>query len=346
MPSNSKPKTKKTTSKTKARSSQKATSPKKKTAAVAREVRTSPRQLKIPHYSPFHIGKRIKPFRPRMTGAFRIFWRSTKLLFDHWKLFLGFSLIYGFFDLVLVHGLGSGVDLSNVRSSLLPLLGKHPNQVTTGLTLFQYLVSNSSNSSTSSTGGAAGVFEAVLVIIMSLVTIWSLRQIYSGVRVRIRQALYNGTSPLIAFLTVLLVIGVQLVPFLVGLALYVTVSNQGIAVHFGEKAIWLIVLIITTGLSTYWVCSSVFALYIVTLPDMTPIKALRSARGLVRYRRFIVLRKLLFLPLCLAIVLTIIMVPIIIVSASIAAWVFFVLSMFGLVIIHSYLYALYRELLA
>ena len=57
-----------------------------------------------------------------------------------------------------------------------------------------------------------------------------------------------------------------------------------------------------------------FALYIVTLPDMTPMKALRSARELVRYRRWTVLRKVLFLPLMLLVVAAIIMVPIIILA--------------------------------
>ncbi len=46
-------------------------------------------------------------------------------------------------------------------------------------------------------------------------------------------------------------------------------------------------------LTLIYVKSSLFALYIVTLPDMTPMKALRSARELARYRRWTVLRKIL-----------------------------------------------------
>jgi hypothetical protein len=91
--------------------------------------------------------------------------------------------------------------------------------------------------------------------------------------------------------------------------------------------------------------SSLFALYIVTLPGMTPIRALRSARGLVRYRRWTVIRKILWLPLLLLLVAAVIMLPIIIWLTAVAQWVFFILSMFALLAVHSYMYALYRELL-
>jgi hypothetical protein len=91
--------------------------------------------------------------------------------------------------------------------------------------------------------------------------------------------------------------------------------------------------------------SSLFALYIVTLPDMTPLTALRSARQLVRYRRWTVLRKIFWLPVALLILAAVIMVPIIIWLTAIAQWVFFLLTMFSLVATHAYMYNLYRELL-
>ncbi len=93
------------------------------------------------------------------------------------------------------------------------------------------------------------------------------------------------------------------------------------------------------------ISSSIFALYIVTLPDMTPLKALRSARELVKGRRWAVILRLLSLPVILLIVAAIIMVPIIIVLTPVAQWVFFLLTMFTLVAVHAYMYTLYRELL-
>jgi hypothetical protein len=93
------------------------------------------------------------------------------------------------------------------------------------------------------------------------------------------------------------------------------------------------------------VSSSIFALYIVTLPDVTPMQALRSARELVRYRRWSIARKVLFLPVSLLVIAAVIMVPVILLVTPASEWVFFILSMLSIAVIHSYMYSLYRELL-
>jgi hypothetical protein len=144
---------------------------------------------------------------------------------------------------------------------------------------------------------------------------------------------------------VLFVIGIQLLPLLAGNWLYATVIGGGIAVTGLEKLIWILLVILLILLSLYMVSSSVFALYISTLPDMTPLSALRSAREIVRYRRWVVMRKVLFLPVCLLIIGALIMVPLIIFVTPLAEWVYFGLSMLSLAVIHSYMYSLYRELL-
>jgi hypothetical protein len=75
------------------------------------------------------------------------------------------------------------------------------------------------------------------------------------------------------------------------------------------------------------------------------MEALRSARELVRYRRWAVLRKIVFLPVALLVIGAAITIPAIYLITSFAGIVFFVLSMIGLAVIHSYMYRLYRELL-
>jgi bacteriorhodopsin len=58
-----------------------------------------------------------------------------------------------------------------------------------------------------------------------------------------------------------------------------------------------------------------------------------------------VFRKLLFLVVALLLAAAIIVVPIIVIIAPLAQWVFFALSMCGLIVLHAYMYTLYRELL-
>ena len=182
-------------------------------------------------------------------------------------------------------------------------------------------------------------------MITSLAVIWALRQVLAGVRVRVRDAYYLGMYPLIPFILVLLVIAVQLLPLVIGGTIYGIVISNGIAVYTVEKLAFALLFILLALLSLYMLSSSLFALYIVTLPDMTPMKALRSARELVRHRRWTVLRKILCLPIILLIVAAVIMVPIIIVLTPLAQWVFFVLTMFAVAAVHTYMYTLYRELL-
>ncbi|MGD0284206.1 MAG: hypothetical protein ABSB12_01225 [Candidatus Saccharimonadales bacterium] len=299
------------------------------------------RRLKQPRYKSFKLQKRIKPLYPKLPGSFSLFWRSLKLLFRNWKFFLIIIVIYGVLNLLLVRDLANGTSLSQLKSVLDPFAKTNTSQLSNGFTLFLYLLGNSNNSNNAN----AGVFQTILLIIISLAIIWGLRQAYNGIHARVRDAFYQGMNSLIMFILILLVIGLQLIPFILGATLYNLVMSNGIAVYTIEKWLWALLFFILAVITIYMICSSIFALYIITLPDMTPMKALRSARELVMHRRWEVLRKVIFLPIALIVIATIIMVPLLLLSTPIAVWIFFVMTMAGLVVIHSYVYALYRELL-
>ena len=78
---------------------------------------------------------------------------------------------------------------------------------------------------------------------------------------------------------------------------------------------------------------------------MTPMKALRSAKKLVQHRRWALVRKILFLPVAIFIILGVVMVPIIAIAPPLAEWVLFGLNMIFLAVVHTYFYSLYREML-
>jgi hypothetical protein len=106
-----------------------------------------------------------------------------------------------------------------------------------------------------------------------------------------------------------------------------------------------ITFILLAAWSIYMVSASIFALYIVTLPDMLPRQALRSARELVRYRRWQIIRKVFFLPVFVILAIGVIIVPLILYAPPIVPIVFYILSMLSILFAHTYLYSLYRELL-
>jgi hypothetical protein len=244
-------------------------------------------------------------------------------------------------NILLVRGFSSGTNVSSLKHQISQAASGNIGQLAVGFSVFVSLLASSGNSSSAT----AGAYQIFLGLIISLATIWVLRQVMAGERIRLRDAFYKGMYPLIPFILVLLVVLVQTVPFLIGGGLYNLVVTNGIAVYATEKLLWGLLFFVLAVISAYMLCSSLFALYIVTLPDMTPMKALRSARQLVRYRRLSVFRKLLFLPVALLVIAAAIMVPIIVLAAPVAPWALFVLAMAGLIALHAYMYTLYRELL-
>lgn len=315
-------------------------SPKKSKKKLAKKPPTPTRAPKAAGAKPAAT-KTVVPSHTKLTGSFRLFGGAIKTIKQHWRLFLGITVVYGLLTIVLVRGIGGGIDLGNLKSSLKGGIGGNYGDLATGAALFSYLLGSAGTSSTAS----GGTYQTLLIILMSLVVIWALRQVLASKTIRVRDAFYKGVYPLIPFILVLLVVGLQLIPLAIGSWLYSTVMSGGIAVSLLEKIIWVAVFCVLALATLYMICSSLFALYIVTLPDMTPMKALRSARQLVKKRRFLVMRKILFLPLALLVLGAIIMIPLILYATVLAQWIFFALSMAVLVVVHTYMYTLYRELL-
>ena len=272
-------------------------------------------------------------------------WQLTvstgKLIWGNKKLLLGITGIYGLLNLLLVHGLASSVDVGGIKQEINESGAGGSGSLATGIAVLAVIAGSSS----SGTNQTAGTYQLILVLMASLAIIWALRQIFGGSKVRIRDAYYRGMYPLVPFILVLLVIGLELIPLVIGSSLYTVVIGNGIAVLAIEKVLWAILFGLFAFLSFYLISSSIFALYIVALPEMTPIKALRSSSGLVKIRRWSVMRKLLWIPLAFTILAAIIMLPVIVMAAALAPWVYFVLSILAILALHSYLYTLYRELL-
>jgi hypothetical protein len=78
---------------------------------------------------------------------------------------------------------------------------------------------------------------------------------------------------------------------------------------------------------------------------MQPMQSLRSAKNLVKFRRWQLVRKLLFLPLFIVTFMGVIIVPLIIYAQFLVEPVFFVLAMLSILFTHTYLYRLYKGLL-
>jgi hypothetical protein len=278
---------------------------------------------------------------PKLASVFELSRDSSKILWQNKKLFSLVILIYGVLYIVLVEGFSSPVSASTIKSATSSLSSGHFSSLFSGVGVFAYLLGSSSSSNQS----GSSAYQVVIIIIASLAIIWCLRRLHNGEKIRARDAYYKGLYAFAPYVLVLLFIGLELLPLVFGLGLYSLLIQGGIAVSVIEKIIALIIAIGLSGLTCYLLSSSIMALYIVTLVDMTPLKALRSAKGLVKGQRLLVFRKLIFLPITILIVGAIIMLPFILIIPSIAAWLFLILTMIALAYVHSYCYSLYRGLI-
>lgn len=305
---------------------------------------TAPRKIKERRYRSFHLDRRIKkrPPQPTLASPFRLLRDAAALMLRQWRVCLGILLIYGLSTTLLVQSFGAGGDVAGVKSVLQSAFNGQLGQFVSSVSVFAYLLGSSGNV----TSPTAGAYQLMLTLITSLALIWTFRQAYASQKIRIRDTYYRGMYPLIPFVLVLVLAALQLLPFAIGAILYGMVTGNGIAVTMIEQILWAVVLGLSGLVSVYMLSSSIFGLYVVCLPDMTPFKALRASRDLVRYRRWAVVGRVLFLPFSLLLAGFIIMLPVIYFAAPAASLVFALLSMVGLAMVHGYLYRLYRELIA
>lgn len=274
---------------------------------------------------------------PKLKSSFHILSAAVSVLWQHWRVFGALTAVYLLGSAVLVQGFGA-VDLKGIKESI-SSVGPEYNQFAAGVVLLSALVASSAGSD------GSGGYQSLLLLITSLAIIWALRRIKAGEHFRIRDAYYQGMYPLVPVLLVVLFIGVQLLPVLVGAALYSIVTVNGIAVSIFEQSLWIALFFLLGLWSLYMISSSLIAVYIAALPNMAPVTALRSAKKLVRYRRWAVLRRLLFLPIVLFVVTAVIMLPIVLLATAAAPALFYILTALWIPLAHSYVYAVYRELL-
>lgn len=310
------------------------TAQKRKTKTVSQ-----PRVKKQKSYKSFRLSKKIKHgSNKKLPGIFKLVKLSLVPVKKNKRLIIGFIVLQFVLSIIFVIGIGSIYDFLALKQDIQTALADASGKFTQSFALFGYVIGLGAK-------GASGNLQFFITLIFSLVIIWSIRQILAGEQVRLKQAFYEGMYPLIPFLLVLIVIGLQLIPLTIGNFLLTTVISSGIAATSAEQLIWWILFAFLALLSLYMLLSSIFALYIVTLPGMTPLKALRSARGLVLHRRISIGLRLLGLPVLGILFYIAVLLPLIIILPISVVPIFALLGSFGLFFVHSYIYNLYRELL-
>ncbi len=268
----------------------------------------SGRKLALPRYKSFRLSKRLKRPKTNLPSGFKLFRLSVGHLWRHKRLFGGLFAIY--------------------------------------LVLSLIFVKSSSETLTDSEAEVIRLYQLVLFVLVSLAVIWSLRQTsVKNAKISLRDSLYKSMYPLIPFQLVSVVIALQLIPIAIASYFYQIVFVSELAATQIEQVLWAALIGCLFLLSFYMLASSIFGLFIVTLPDTYPMQALRSARELVRLRRWLIVRKLLFLGIALGVLAVLAMLPALFWAPDFVSWIAFVLGLLAVFVVHSYIYQLYKELL-
>ncbi len=296
---------------------------------------------KKPKYKSLRLHKRVKHPSQPIPSWWKITKKASKLILVNKKAIGWFILIYSLLYLVFVRGFASPVDIDEIRNNFDGVLTDDASSLATNFTFFSLMVS----STTSAAGEISGLYQMIFIITSALALIWLFRQQQAGNKVTIKEAFYRGMYPLVPFVIIVIVLALQTIPASIGNYLFTTVTSTGLAINFLEQFVWLLLFISLLLLTLYLISSSLIALFVVTLPDMTPKIALSKAKELVSFRRFSVMRKVIALIILVVFIYIVIVFPMIFLSADLAQFVFFFLTVVVVPFAVAYLFVLYRELL-
>lgn len=326
---------------------------KKPFIAINRKVREF--LSRRPHRS-FRLTRRRDYSRSlKLPGYFAFTHEVNRTLRKHKKVFIFLALFYAIGSGLLV-GLASQANYTQLtdalRSSGSEIFQGNIDQVgQAGIVLFSIATTGLTNNITE----VQQMYAAILALLVWLTTVWLLRNLIAGHKVKMRDGLYNAGAPIVSTLLVSLVLVLQLIPVGIAAVAYAAASTTGLLAGGVEAMLFWVSASLLVILSLYWLSTTFFALIIVTLPGMYPMKALRAAGDMVVGRRVRVLLRLIWMGLCILIGWAVVMIPIILFDAWIKGvwyqieWLpiipisLLVMSTLTVMWAASYIYLLYRK---
>lgn len=307
-----------------------------------------------PHRSFRRTRRRDYVRRLELPGYWSFTLQVANHLRVHKKVFLYLALTYAILSAVLI-GIASQqsfTELSGVLTKSNFFSGGWGNIGQASLLFLATLTGGINNPNVT---GAQSSLSIILILLVWLTTVWLVRAQLAGRHPKLRDGLYQAGAPIVALFVILLYASLQLIPAAIGFFMATAVISYGDQAGVLGMLVWIVIVLLEV-LSLYLLTSTFIAFVIVTLPGMYPWQAIRAAGDLVIGRRLRILYRMLWAMLGLAVVWTIIMVPVIVVAVWLGAlWPWFsnvplvpfmilVLSTLSLVWLSSYIYLLYRRI--
>jgi hypothetical protein len=308
-----------------------------------------------PHRS-FRLSRRRDYVRSlELPGYFAFTHYVNKTVWSYRKLFFGLAVIYLVLLTILV-GIGSQETYTSLVDSLKETnAGLAEGDISQLGQASLVFLSIATVGIADTPTEAQQVYSVLIGLFVWLTTVWLLRNKFAGHKVRLRDGLYNAGAPILPLFLVGLALLVQLIPIVLAVIGYEAATASGLLDGGVEAMLFWFAASLLVVLSIFWATSTLFAMIVVTLPGMYPLKALRSAGDLVLGRRVRILLRWMWMFLAVAVFWTIVLIPLILIDLGISGiWPAFsdvpvvpvALAMLGtvsIIWISSYVYLLYRK---
>jgi len=310
-----------------------------------------------PHRS-FKLTKRRDYRRSLKLPGYISFTKTvTKTLWQHRRIFIWLAAVYALMTIVLV-GIGSQETYSTLIATIQDagaevFQGNMSELGTAALAFFSIGASGLIGTPTE----AQQLYILVLGLLVWLTTVWLLRNVLAGHKVKMRDGLYNAGAPIVATLLVFVVMVIQLIPLGIAIVGYSTAASTGLLNGGVEAMLFWVAAALLTVMSLYWITSTFFALIIVTLPGMYPRAALKTAGDMMVGRRLRILLRLAWMAGALAVTGAVVLIPIILLTNLLTGvWsvvgtipivpvALMIYSVAGFIWAASYIYLLYRKVI-
>lgn len=199
------------------------------------------------------------------------------------------------------------------------------------------------------------IYVGLITLVTWLTTVWLLRNISAGRKVKMRDGVYNSGAPIIPTFLVALIILIQLLPLALAIIGIGAASISGLLSNGVEAMLFWIAAGLLASVTLYFIIGTLFALVIVTLPGMYPMQAIKASGDMVIGRRVRILFRLIWMALIELVVWSLIMIPLILLDnwlseiwpivgqIPIVPVVLLVLTALTTIWTSSYIYLLYRK---
>lgn len=248
----------------------------------------------------------------KVPGIMYHIFKSFGMIFKNWRLFLPLLII-----VVLLNVFFVGLMSESNYVQFQDILDDTSEQVAGG-NIGSVAKAGLILVSTISTGGLSGesseaavTFGVLIFLIIWLTTIFLLRHLMAGHKVKLRDGLYNAMTPLISTFLVFVVVLFQCIPiFLLIIAYSAAVQTEFLSTPF-YALVFFVFAAIMILISVYLLSSSLMAFVAVSAPGLYPMRALNAASEMMMGRRVRLILRLIALILALGIVWVVIMMPLI-----------------------------------